>query len=46
MTLDGMRWSVSKVQAIRASMLPEEHFIDYVFSTAALSQPGYRTYRK
>ena len=31
MTLDGMRWSVSKVQAIRASMLPEEHFIDYVF---------------
>ena len=31
MTLEGMRWSVSKVQAIRASMLPEEHFIDYVF---------------
>ena len=31
MTLDGMRWSASKVQAIRASMLPEEHFIDYVF---------------
>lgn len=31
MTLDGMRWSSSKVAAIRASMLPEEHFIEYVF---------------
>ncbi|MBR6848989.1 MAG: SGNH/GDSL hydrolase family protein [Lachnospiraceae bacterium] len=31
MTLDGMRWSLSKVDAIKASMLPEESFADYVF---------------
>lgn len=31
MTLDGMRWSASKVGSIRASMLPEENFIEYVF---------------
>ena len=31
MTLDGMRWSRSKVDAVRASMLPEESFADYVF---------------
>jgi hypothetical protein len=31
MTLDGMRWSASKVGAIRASMLPSESFVDYVF---------------
>lgn len=31
MTLDGMRWSASKAASIRASMLPEEHFIEYVF---------------
>lgn len=31
MTLDGMRWSRSKVEAIKASMTPDEHFIDYVF---------------
>ena len=31
MTLDGMKWSVSKVKAIMASMLPEEKFITYVF---------------
>lgn len=31
MTLDGMRWSPSKVKAIGASKLPEEHFIEYVF---------------
>ncbi len=31
MTLDGMRWSPVKVEAIKASMTPEEHFIDYVF---------------
>ncbi len=31
MTLDGMRWSRSKADAIRASMLPEENFADYVF---------------
>lgn len=37
MTLDGMRWSVSKVQAIRASMLPEEHFIDYVFHCCVIT---------
>ena len=31
MTLDGMRWSSSKIGAIRASMLEGEHFVDYVF---------------
>lgn len=31
MTLDGMRWSMSKVNAVRASMLESEKFIDYVF---------------
>ena len=31
MTLDGMKWSDSKVKAIKASMLPEEKFITYVF---------------
>lgn len=31
MTLDGMRWSMSKVHSIEASMLPEENFIEYVF---------------
>jgi len=31
MTLEGMRWSWSKVEAIRASMTEEEHFLDYVF---------------
>ena len=31
MTLDGMRWSSSKVKAINASMLEEESFLDYVF---------------
>lgn len=31
MTLDGMRWSVSKVNSIKASMMEEEHFIEYVF---------------
>ncbi|MDE5894261.1 MAG: SGNH/GDSL hydrolase family protein [Acetatifactor sp.] len=31
MTLEGMRWSGSKVNAIQASMTPEEHFLDYVF---------------
>lgn len=31
MTLDGMRWSLSKVRSIRASMTGEEHFIEYVF---------------
>ena len=31
MTLDGMKWSDVKVDAIKASMLPEEHFVDYVF---------------
>ncbi len=31
MTLDGMRWSKSKADSIRASMTPEEHFVDYVF---------------
>lgn len=31
MTLDGMRWSVSKINSIKASMKDNEHFIDYVF---------------
>lgn len=31
MTLDGMRWSGSKIRCIQASMREEEHFLDYVF---------------
>lgn len=31
MTLDGMRWSLSKVSAIHASMTEEESFLSYVF---------------
>ena len=31
MTLDGMKWSPSKVKAIAASMTEEESFLDYVF---------------
>lgn len=31
MTLDGMRWSVSKVRDIQVSMKDEERFIEYVF---------------
>ena len=31
MTLEGMEWSLSKVNAIKASMTEEEHFLDYVF---------------
>ena len=31
MTLDGMKWSASKVRSILASMTEEEHFLDYVF---------------
>lgn len=31
MTLEGMEWSMSKVNAIKASLLPEEQFLDYVF---------------
>ena len=31
MTIDGMRWSSSKVGSIKASMTEEESFIDYVF---------------
>lgn len=31
MTLEGMKWSPSKVGAIKASMTSEEHFPDYVF---------------
>lgn len=31
MTLDGMRWSQSKVKAIKASMTDEEKFVDYLF---------------
>ncbi|HHY81321.1 MAG TPA: SGNH/GDSL hydrolase family protein [Clostridiales bacterium] len=31
LTLDGMRWSMSKVKAIKASMMEGESFLDYVF---------------
>lgn len=31
MTLDGMRWSASKIKCIEASMTEEESFIEYVF---------------
>lgn len=31
MTLEGMEWSLAKVNAINASMLSEENFLDYVF---------------
>lgn len=31
MTLDGMRWSLSKVKSIQVSMMEEEHFMEYVF---------------
>lgn len=31
MTLDGMKWSVSKINSIKSSMKDNEHFIDYVF---------------
>ncbi len=31
MTLDGMRWSSSKIGAIKASVTEEESFIDYLF---------------
>lgn len=31
MSLEGMRWSKSKVDAIFASMGPDQHFLDYVF---------------
>lgn len=31
MTLDGMKWSGSKIASIRASMTEEENFVDYVF---------------
>lgn len=31
MSIDGMRWSASKVKNILASMTEEEHFIEYVF---------------
>ena len=31
MTLEGMKWSMSKVKSIQASMTEDEHFLDYVF---------------
>lgn len=31
MTLEGMKWSTSKVSSIQASMTPNEHMMDYVF---------------
>lgn len=31
MTLDGMKWSKSKINSIKASMTPEESFVSYVF---------------
>ncbi len=31
MTIEGMKWSLSKINSIFASMKDEEHFLDYVF---------------
>lgn len=31
MTLDGMKWSASKVRSIQASMMEDEYFVDYLF---------------
>ena len=31
MSIEGMKWSPSKINCILASMTPEEHFIEYVF---------------
>lgn len=31
MSIDGMKWSMSKVNNIKASMTEDEHFLDYVF---------------
>ena len=31
MTLDGMEWSLAKVNAIRETMMEDEHMIEYVF---------------
>ena len=31
MTIDGMKWSTSKINAIRASMTEDESFVEYVF---------------
>lgn len=31
MTLEGMKWSMSKVKSIQASMTDDEEFLDYVF---------------
>ncbi len=31
MTIDGMKWSKTKINAINASMCEEEHMIDYIF---------------
>ena len=31
MTIEGMKWSSSKVNCIKASMLEDENFVDYVF---------------
>lgn len=31
MSLEGMKWALPKVRAIRASLLEDEHFLDYVF---------------
>lgn len=31
MTLDGMRWSLSKINAVRETMMEDEHMIEYVF---------------
>ncbi len=31
MSIDGMKWSSSKINNIKASMTEDEHFIDYVF---------------
>lgn len=53
MTLDGMRWSKTKWDAITASMMPEEKLIDYIFPIlryhsriTQLKKEDYQYYRK
>ena len=31
MTLDGMKWSAAKINSVKASMMEDEKFLDYVF---------------
>ena len=45
MTLDGMKWSSSKIDAINASMTEEESFVEYVFPLLRLTH-GLKIYGK